>query len=289
MSQADFAGLAGGGDAERAGVRVLLRDASKDGFEHLRVEVVFGDRAPRLGVALQRVQPRLHRLDVEAGEIRHCFAEGSQPLGGEEMKTERGGVHRQAQRVERVLQRPQRQGAALLRFQAGLERDDAARLVPEGHLAALLVLDQVRGEDVALGSPRPKQHHQLAEARIARLGPQLPQREQPRVAARFDDEVRLAGAAGHGERTSQAAGADRLLDVVELRVGRAPRVVLVGLDLVDRELDLRFRSRVDLAGEIAGVVTRVSDAQRLGDQSPPLVDRHLAAHADRSSAAESPA
>src|SRR5574337_233817 len=63
MGQADFAGLAGGGDAERAGVRVLLRDASKDGFEHLRVEVVFGDRAPRLGVALQRIQPRLHRFD----------------------------------------------------------------------------------------------------------------------------------------------------------------------------------------------------------------------------------
>jgi len=31
MHQGDFAGLAGGGDTERAGVRVLLRDASKTG------------------------------------------------------------------------------------------------------------------------------------------------------------------------------------------------------------------------------------------------------------------
>jgi hypothetical protein len=35
------------------------------------------------------------------------------------MKTERGGVHRQAERVERILQRPQRQVAALLWLRDG--------------------------------------------------------------------------------------------------------------------------------------------------------------------------
>ena len=202
------------------------------------------------------------------------------------METQRCGVHRQAQRVERVLERPQRQGSALLGLETRLERDDAARLVPEGHLAALLVLDQVRGEDVALGSPRPKQHHQLAEARIARLGPQLPQGQQPRVAAGLDDEVRLAGAARDGERASQAAGADRFLDVIELRVRRAPRVVLVGTDLVDREFDLGLRARVALTGQIARVVPGIAHLQRLGHQPPTLIQRHLAAHADRSSATE---
>jgi hypothetical protein len=94
-----------------------------------------------------------------------------------------------------------------------LSATHAARLVPEGHLAALFVLDQVRGEDVALRSPRPKQHHQLAEARIARLGPQLSQGQQPRVAARLDDEVRLAGRRVTVSGLLQAAGADRLLSM----------------------------------------------------------------------------
>lgn len=51
------------------------------------------------------------------------------------MEAERRGVHCQAQRMERVLQRPQRLGAPLLGFETGFERDDPARLVPEGHLA----------------------------------------------------------------------------------------------------------------------------------------------------------
>ena len=68
-----------------------------------------------------------------------------------------------------ILQRAQGQQPSLLCFQSVLERHDAGGLVPEAHLTALLVFDEVGGEDVALRLPWPKQHHELAESRVPRL------------------------------------------------------------------------------------------------------------------------
>ena len=99
-----------------------------------------------------------------------------------------------------VLQAAQRQRPSLLCFQSSFERDDAAGLVPEVHLAALLVFDQVRGEYMVLRAPRPQQHAEFAEPRIPRLGPQLLQRKQAGVAAGLDDEVRLVRSPRHRQR-----------------------------------------------------------------------------------------
>ncbi len=52
--------------------------------------------------------------------------------------------------MQGVLQRTQRQLPALLGFQSLLERNDSAGLVPEAHLAALLVLDQMGGQSTWL-------------------------------------------------------------------------------------------------------------------------------------------
>ncbi len=282
LRQRDLARLAHRRNAERHALRTLLRELPENRLEHPRIELVFGDRRARLSVALERVQSWLDRLDVQAAQPGQRFAERSQPLGGEELQRKRRGVHRQSECVKCILEGTQRQGTVLLGLETRFQANDAAGLVPEGHLAALLVFDQVRGENMALGSPRAKEHHQLVKTRIVRFGPEFAQRTKPRIAAGLDDEVRLAGPARDGQRRSQTARADRFLDVVAFRVRRAPRIVLVWVNLVDRELDLRLALQLAGVDKIARVVSRIAHQQRFRDSSPALIERSSRAHSERS-------
>ena len=170
--------------------------------------------------------------------------------------------------MQHVLQRSQRQLPGLLPLQPLLERHDAGGLVPEAHLAALLVLDKVRRQNVALRPPRPKQHDQLAVPRVPSLRPQLPQGQQPGIATGLHDVVRLPGATRHGQRCAQSAGTDRFLDVVELGIDGPARVVLVGTDVIHRQLDLVFKlvpvvPRISSARQVARVVAWIADLERL--------------------------
>jgi hypothetical protein len=197
----------------------------------------------------------------------------AQPLGGEQVVGERRGIDGQTQRLHFFFELSQGERGSLLRFDSGLEIDDTAGLVPEGHVAALLVLDEVGGEHVTFRAPRPKQDTKLVETRLSRLGPKLPDGQKARVAAGLDDEVRLARPAGYGEGIAQAAGADRGLDLVELGVVGPPRVVLIGMDILYRELDLAVMGRIGLDRQVTGVVAQIADLQGLGDQPPSLFDR----------------
>ena len=114
------------------------------------------------------------------------------------------------------------------------------------------------------------------------------QRKQPGVATGFDDEVRLPWSLRHRQRRPQSAGADRLLDVVELDVRRSARVVLVRPDVIDRQLDLVFelivgRARIGNTWEVTRVVARVAHLQRLRHEPAALIDGNLVAHDDGSS------
>ena len=269
--------LAGRGHTELAGVRVSICDRPENRLKNRRVQFILGRRLARLCIALEYIEPGLQGLDVQPGQAHHRLAQGAQPLAGKQVVPERRRIDGQADSMQCVLHRAQRQGPSLLGFQALFECHDSGGLVPEAHLAALFVFDKVGGQDMALRAPRPKQHHELAVARIPRLGPQLLHHEQPGVAAGLDDEVRLAGSAGYGQWRPQTASADRLLDVIELDVHRPAWVVLVGPDVVDRQLDLVFElipgtPRIRPARKIARVVARVADLQRLRHQLAARID-----------------
>jgi hypothetical protein len=116
----------------------------------------------------------------------------------------------------------------------------------------------------------------------------LLQRKQPGVATGLDDEVRLPWSLRHRQWRPQSAGADRLLDVVELDVRRTARVVLVGPDVIDRQLDLVFElivrgTRIGNTREVTRVVARVAHQQGLRHEPATLIDGNLVAHDDGSS------
>ena len=233
-----------------------------------------------MGVAPQRVQARLQRFHIQPRQIGDHLAERAQPLGGVQVQRQRGGIHRQTEAMQGVLQRAQGQRPALLGLQPGLQRHDPGGAVPEAHVAALFVFDQMGGEHLCLRPPWAEHHHQATEPRILGLGPELPQGQQPGVAAGLDDVVRLARSLRHGERAAQPAGTDRLLDVLELGVPGAARVVLVGADLLDAEFDLAFGARAGLRRQAACVVARVPDGQGLRHAAAALIERRLAAAHD---------
>jgi hypothetical protein len=151
-----FAGFAGCRSTELAGMRKFFRDAPEDRLKDRGVQHVFGHRLAQHGVALDRVEPGLQGLDIQTRQVGHRLTKRAQSFGGEEVQAERGGVNCQAGAMQCVLQAAQRQRPSLLCFQSSFERDDAAGLVPETHLAALLVFDQVRGEYMVLRAPRPQ-------------------------------------------------------------------------------------------------------------------------------------
>jgi hypothetical protein len=163
---------------------------------------------------------------------------------------------------------------ALLGFQTRLQIDDSSSLVPEAHLAAQLVLDEVRGKHVAFRAPRPEQDDELAEALLPRLRPQLLNRKQAGVAAGLDDEVLVAGPSRHGEWIADATRTYRFLDLGKLRIAGPSRVVLVGTDVVDRELDLAVMGGSACAGRSLALLPRIADPQGFGDE-PAFVDGHL--------------
>ena len=272
-----FACQADAGSAEAPRPSILLDCLLKHRLEHCCVKIGFRQRRTRLRMALEEIEPWLHRLHIQAGQIRNRLPERAQTLGGIETMSQGGGVDRESTPPHLVFELSQRERMALLGFQTRLQCDDSSSLVPECHLAAQFVFDEMRGEHVAFRAPRPEQDDELAEALLPCLRPQLLNRKQAGVAAGFDDEVLVAGPSRHGQWISDAARTYRFLDLGKLRIAGPSRVVLVGTYVVDRELDLAVMARVCLCRQLSGVVSRIADPQRLGDEAPAFVDGHLAA------------
>ena len=85
--------------------------------------------------------------------------------------------------------------------------------------------------------------------------------KKPRVAAGLNDKVAFARSASHGKRIANPCRVDRLLDLGEFRVTRSARIVLIGADVRDPELDLTFMTRIGVGRKISRVVPGVADPQ----------------------------
>ena len=160
-------------------------------------------------------------------------------------------------------------------FELRLERHDTTRLVPEGHAATLLVLDEMRGEHVGLRPPWPEQHREPTKAWLASLCPELVNCLETGIAASLHDEVTVARTTRDRERTADAARTNGRLDLVEPGVHGPSRIALVWPDVVDRHLDRTLDAGIRVIGKIPGATGRIAHIECCRDETPPFLDGHV--------------
>ena len=119
----------------------------------------------------------------------------------------------------------------------------------------------MRSENMDLGLPRAKDRFDNREMVISGLCPKLLKCKQPRIAAGFDDEVLVSGAARYREGIADSGRSNRFLDLFKFRVVVPSRVVLIYSNILDLEFDLAIVSGIGLVWQIYRAIARISHLQ----------------------------
>ena len=121
---------------------------------------------------------------------------------------------------------------AVLSLEFRAEQLHALGFLPEGNVGAVLVLDQVGGDDLGVSRPLLEDDAQVGKPLVT-LGVQLLGDAQAGVATAVGRVLAMLVPSRDGEHVGDAIGLDTGLDLLVVGVRTRARVVLVLLDLVD--------------------------------------------------------